>query len=202
MTTTPGSRTLRDGQSSAPAAAPNADATDADIVAALSRGETQTALRVCVERHGASIGRFCMAMLGSQQDADAVTEETLLSAQQRFAELGGAASLRAWVFGLARDHCLQHLERRRRRRAKLAAETDGGALFGDADVELRATRARAWLEHVRPSDRDALLLRFAADLSFEEVAAACGVDGPTARRRASRALLRLRNLLESEHDDE
>lgn len=202
MTTTPGSRTLRDGPRSPPSAAPEAEATDADIIAALSRGETPMALGVCVERHGASIGRLCMAMLGSQQDADAVTEETLLSAQQRFTEFSGAPSLRAWLFGLARDHCLQHIEQKRRRGSRLAAEADGGALAGDAGRSLRASKARALLEQVRPSDRDALLLRFAADLTFQEVAAACGVDEPTARRRASRALLRLRSLLESEHDDE
>jgi RNA polymerase sigma-70 factor, ECF subfamily len=202
MTTTPGSRTLRDGPRSTPTAALSAEATDADIIAALSRGETPMALAVCAERYGASIGRLCMAMLGSQQDADAVTEETLLSAQQRFAESSGAASLRAWLFGLARDHCLQHIEQKRRRGSRLAGEADGGALVSDAGLRLRASKARALLEQVRPSDRDALLLRFAADLTFQEVAAACGVDEPTARRRASRALLRLRSLLESEHDDE
>ena len=58
------------------------------------------------------------------------------------------------------------------------------------------------LEQVRPSDRDALLLRFGADLSFKEVAAACGIDESAARKRVSRALARLRSVLEDENDDD
>ncbi len=219
MTTTPGSRTLREGQTSAPAAAPSPESADAPIIDALSRGETRRALGLCVERHGASIGRSCMAMLGSQQDADAVTEETLFLAHQRFGELRAQTSVRAWLFGIAREQCLQHLEKKRRRGSRtsswiegrrgsrvspagLARETDGRALVVDPGLTSRATKVRALLDQVRPSDRDALLLRFLADLSFHEVAAACGIDQPTARRRASQALLRLRSLLESEHDDE
>ena len=55
---------------------------------------------------------------------------------------------------------------------------------------------------MRPSDRDALLLRFGADLSFKEVAAACGIDETAARKRVSRALARLRSVLEDENDDD
>lgn len=203
MTMTPGSRTVRDGQAAALPAARSSDPADAALLEALSRGETRMALVLCAERHAASIGRSCMALLGSQQEADAVTEETLLAAHERFSEVEAAASVRAWLFGIAREQCLQHLEKRRRRGSRLARQADGSEpLAVDPALTLRATKVRALLEQVRPSDRDALLLRFAADLSFDEVAAACGIDEPTARKRASRALSRLRSLLESEHDDE
>ena len=55
---------------------------------------------------------------------------------------------------------------------------------------------------MKPSDRDALLLRFGADLGFEDVAAACGIDEPAARQRVSRGLMRLCSALENEHDDD
>jgi RNA polymerase sigma-70 factor, ECF subfamily len=182
-----------------------ADRADADIVEAIARGEARLALVSCVERHGASIGRLCMAMVGSQLDADDITQETLIAAHQGFREFRGEGSLRGWLFGIARNKCLQHLEKSRRRAGK------HGALGGvDAEPGLeemlgakkRAAKARALLEHVRPSDRDALLLRFGADLSFREVATACGIDEATARKRVSRALLRLRSVLGRDHDGE
>lgn len=185
-----------------PSAAP---APDDEIWEALSRGDTQRALLLCVHRHGANVGRLCMAMLGSQVDADAVTQETLLSAHRAFGDPRRAGSLRAWLLGVARDKCLRRLEKTRRRRGALARESrrpGGPAPEQKLGLERRAERARALLERVKPSDRDALLLRFGADLGFDEVAAACGIDEAAARKRVSRALLRLRSALESEHDDD
>jgi RNA polymerase sigma-70 factor (ECF subfamily) len=203
---------VSDGHTGAAPAAPQPEPAtvvqpeDVEIVSALARGETRRALALCVERHGASIGRLCMAMLGSQGDADDVTQETLLSAHQSFGEYRGAGSLRAWLLGIARHKCLQQLEKSRRRGAKLSLATNGSAAEPGADEALgakhRAERARALLDNVRPSDRDALLLRFLADLSFKEVAAASGIDEATARKRVSRALTRLRSALENQHDDE
>jgi RNA polymerase sigma-70 factor (ECF subfamily) len=178
---------------------------DADIVEAIARGELRVALALCVERHGASIGRVCMAMLGSQLDADDITQETLIAAHQGFRELRGDGSLRGWLFGIARNKCLQHLEKNRRRVAKHGAVAGANVEPGLDEMvgaKKRAAKARALLEHVPPSDRDALLLRFGADLSFKEVAAACGIDEATARKRVSRALLRLRSVLGSDNDDE
>jgi RNA polymerase sigma-70 factor (ECF subfamily) len=202
---------VSDGHASAAPAAPDAEpatvlpAEDAESVNALDQGETRRALALCVGRHGASLGRLCMAMLGSQGDADDATQETLLAARQSFGEYRGAGSLRAWLLGIARNECLQQLEKTRRRK-KPAPATNGSALEPGADealgVKHRAERARALLESVRPSDRDALLLRFLSDLSFKEVAAAAGIDEATARKRVSRALMRLRSALGSEHDDE
>jgi len=201
---------VSDGHASAAPAAPSpepptvAQPEDVEIVNALARGETRRALALCVERHGASIGRLCMAMLGSQGDADDVTQETLLSAHQSFGEYRGAGSVRAWLLGIARNKCLQQLERSRRRGARLAEADGTGSPSADEALgaKTRAERARALLERVRPSDRDALLLRFLADLSFKEVAAASGIDEATARKRVSRALTRLRSALGRDHDDE
>jgi RNA polymerase sigma-70 factor (ECF subfamily) len=195
---------------SAAPAAPNREAkgplgdADQDLVEALSRGETRLALALCVERHAPAIGRLCMAMLGSQRAADDVTFETLLGAHDGFEDLPDEGSVRAWLLGNARHKCLARLEQTRRRRPALT-ETIGDVATGSegtTGAQPRAERARTLLQQVRPSDRDALLLRYGADLSFEEVAAASGIDEAAARKRASRALLHLREVLESEHGDD
>jgi RNA polymerase sigma-70 factor (ECF subfamily) len=147
-----------------------------------------------------------MAMLGSQVDADDVTQETLLTAHQSFAEFRRQGTLRAWLLGIARNKCLQFLERHRRRGARLRLVRDADAeptTFQPDPLMLeRAQQARALLERVRPSDRDALLLRYCGELSFREVAAACGIEEAAARKRVSRALLALRSTLEKEKEDD
>jgi RNA polymerase sigma-70 factor (ECF subfamily) len=202
---------VSDGRASTAPAAPEPEPQlyarngDADILEAISAGESRLALTLCVERHGPSIGRLCMAMLGSQVDADDVTQETLIAAHHGFLDFRGDGSLRGWLLGIARHKCLQYLEKDRRRGSKHQAIPGADAAPGLDEMvgaKKRAAKARALLENVRPSDRDALLLRFGADLSFKEVAAACGIDEATARKRVSRALLRLRSVLGSDNDDE
>jgi RNA polymerase sigma-70 factor (ECF subfamily) len=198
------------GGASAPAsdrleAPPSPADADQDIVLAVQRGEVRRALSLCVQRHGTSIGRLCLAMLGSQIDADDVTQETLLSAHQSFAEFRQQGTLRAWLLGIARNKCLQFLERYRRRGARLRLVRDAGVpatVPPDALVLERARQARALLERVRPSDRDALLLRYCGELSFREIAAACGIEEASARKRVSRALLALRSTLEKDKEDD
>lgn len=200
---------MSDGRATAAptASAPDAHSgahDDAQILAAVSGGELRRALSLCVAWHGAGIGRLCMAMLGSQVEADDMTQETLLAAHERFATFRGESSVRAWLFGIARNKCLQQLEKNRRRGARLRLVTEAHVAPADEVVgaRQRAERARALLEEVRPSERDALLMRYGADLSFKEVAAACGIDEPAARKRVSRALLRLRDVLKKEDADD
>ena len=59
----------------------------------------------------------------------------------------------------------------------------------------RAERARAALGRLKPSEREAVMLRYEAELSFGEVAQAMAIDEAAARKRVSRALARLREDL-------
>jgi RNA polymerase sigma-70 factor (ECF subfamily) len=110
-----------------------------------------------------------------------------------FSGFRGEGSLRAWLLGIARKRCARRLEARGRERELRRALPEPEPAPSPERVTL-AARAQKLLSEVRPSEREALILRFSADLSFREVAEACGVDEPTARKRASRGLARLREL--------
>ena len=59
----------------------------------------------------------------------------------------------------------------------------------------RAGALRVALEKLKPSEREALALRYVADLSHREIAETCGLDEAAARKRISRALDRLRSVM-------
>lgn len=181
-----------------------AQGSDGDILRVLGRGDRRRALSLCVQRYGGSIGRLCMAMLGAQGDADDATQETLLAAYEAFGDFRREGTLRAWLLGIARNKCLQQLERQRRRGAHLRlVDAPGASAAAEGELtRTRAEQARSLLARVRPSDRDALLLRYCGELSFKEVAAACGIEEATARKRVSRALLALRSTLREEGRDD
>ena len=155
-------------------------------------------LSLCARHHGAAIGRLCMALVGSQSEAEDLAQETLLAALAGISEFRGDGPIRAWLFGIARRKCARHLERHSRREARLRLIHD--ATRGELADELlakrqRAETARAALEAIRPSEREAVVLRFAGELSFRDVGVACGIDEAAARKRVSRALARLRDKL-------
>jgi RNA polymerase sigma-70 factor, ECF subfamily len=171
---------------------------DQEIARALAGRDHRLALSLCARHHGAAVGRLCMALVGTQAEAEDLAQETLLAAHDAFGDFRGDGSIRAWLFGIARKKCARHLERRVRRESRLRLVHD--ATRADAADEQfhrhqRAERARAALEQIRPSEREAVVLRYAAELSFREVGEACGIDEAAARKRVSRALARLRDAL-------
>jgi RNA polymerase sigma-70 factor (ECF subfamily) len=176
---------------------PNAGA-DETIQRAIRDGDHRAALNLCARQHGLSLGRLCMALVGSQAEADDLVQETLLDAHAGFAGFRSDGSFRAWLFAIARRKCARHLERRGRQRARLTLvhDSDRSPPALDALLEQeQASTARAALAEIRPSEREALILRYVGELSFREVGEACGIDEAAARKRVSRALSRLRTLV-------
>ena len=171
---------------------------DAAIRAALSRGEARSAIARCARAHGPSLTRFCQVLLASGSEADEAVQETLLAAFDGAATFRGDAPVRGWLFGIARRICARRLEVRTRqaRRRTLLIEGERAPGADDAlDDARREQTLRELLEELRPTEREALLLRFEGELSYREVAAATGVDEAAARQRVSRALARMRKRL-------
>lgn len=165
------------------------------IVHLVAQGQHREAIAACAREHGRVLGRLCMALLGSQADADEATQETLLRAHRALPGYRGEGSVKAWLCGIARHVCAHVLETRRKGRelAELVVVPDEGA--DDLAARQRARAIRAALEHLKPSERDVLVLRFVADLSHREIAVACNLDEAAARKRISRALARLRSVI-------
>jgi RNA polymerase sigma-70 factor (ECF subfamily) len=170
---------------------------DDPIEGHIRAGDYRAAAAACARLHGAALGRLAMALTGSQADADEIVQETLLAAHGAMAQFRGEGSVRSWLFGIARRMCARRLETRVRqeRRLRLVPDDAGTPLDTLVHARRQAAHLRELLERLRPTDREALLLRYHADLSFQEIGAVCGIDEAAARKRASRGLERLRALL-------
>jgi len=161
-------------------------------------GRYRDAVGECARSHGAALGRFCMALLGNQAEADESVQETLIAAFDAFPTFRFESSIRTFLFGIARHHCATRLAVRVRRERRLALVHDSNedpATPADiVDLRARAHRMRLALEELKPSDRESLLLRYEAGLDFAEIGTLLGMPEATARKRVSRALVRLRDV--------
>jgi RNA polymerase sigma-70 factor (ECF subfamily) len=176
--------------------APVPTPTDQDIVTALGRGR-DAAAELLVAEHATAIGRLCHALLGSQSEAEDALQETLVAALDGLGQFRGEGSLRAWLSSIARRRCARQLTARSREQdahhalSQVASES----ATPPSERSALARRARTLLAEIKPTEREALVLRFAGELSFREVGQACDIDEAAARKRVSRGLGRLRALM-------
>jgi RNA polymerase sigma factor (sigma-70 family) len=151
------------------------------------------------EEHAAALFGFLVYRTGDRalaEDVVADTFERALRARRRFDLRRG--SEKTWLYSIALNR-LRDLARREdaHRRAleqvKATAPRDDarGALMG---VEDRQTLAVA-LEQLTPEEREAVALRYGADLSLKEIARVTGVKMTTAEGRVYRGLEKLRGLI-------
>ena len=109
-------------------------------------------------------------------------------------------SPRAWLGSIARNVLA---ERRRAESRRIAREKEVAPLeSGDEDSLRRAALQRdiiSELLRLEEPDRSAVTLRYLEQRSYGEVAAALGITEAAARKRVSRGIKSLRELLDAEH---
>lgn len=130
------------------------------------------------------------------EDLLADTFERVLRARRRFDPRKGTE--RAWLYTIALNRLRDHQRRSGvETRALEAAAAPGARPEGDdqlARLETRDTLQRA-LEVLSAQEREAVALRFGADLTLEEIARVVGEPRTTIEARVYRSLRKLREQL-------
>jgi RNA polymerase sigma-70 factor, ECF subfamily len=85
-----------------------------EFLDAARRGD-ERAFRRLVEDHRAGLHAHCYRMLGSLHDAEDAFQDTLLRAWRGLPEFGGRSSLRAWLYRIATNVCIDAIGRRTKR---------------------------------------------------------------------------------------
>jgi RNA polymerase sigma-70 factor (TIGR02960 family) len=80
-----------------------------------ARAGDENAFRELVDPYRAELQLHCYRILGSLQDAEDQLQESLLAAWRGLDGFEGRASLRAWLYRIATNRCLNALRDRRRR---------------------------------------------------------------------------------------
>ena len=172
-----------------------------DELMALVRLESQSALRFLVERHSERVSSFCARLTGDRHTAVEVTQEVWVAlwesrkrwvAQDRFA---------AFLYTIAYSRATNRARGDRRRERQFVSEPLAAQLTAaEAPSEIERLLARERSERlwqalgVLPSRmREAVVLRFIEELSYEEIGRTVGARESTLRARVHHALSNLRS---------
>src|SRR5690348_4699574 len=133
-----------------------------------------------LQRHRRELHVHCYRMLGSFDECEDLVQETFLRAWRGRASFAGRSSLRAWLYRIATNACLDALDKRPRSAVsgeilwlqpypdELLDELEGSEAGADATVVDRETIELASLVSVQPLaslPRAAPILRAALDCS-------------------------------------
>jgi RNA polymerase sigma factor (sigma-70 family) len=144
-----------------------------------------------VELHGRGLLRFCAAQVGAQRAEDCL-QETLLAALRAYGDVREPRAVRSWLFAIALRKALD-LHRERARAPEPVEDLE--PLAGAASPAEREPALWARVRALPDRQRQAVALRYLADLSHREIAGIMQTTETAARRNVFEGLVRLRKEL-------
>jgi RNA polymerase sigma-70 factor (ECF subfamily) len=186
-------------------------ASEAELLAGLRAGDP-LAFRRLVELNSSSIYNLALKLLGDEQEAEDVLQETFLSAFRSIDGFEGRSKLSTWLYRIAYNASLMRLRKRKQMTAFSLDQpltADSGIDHHESqhlidwsqvpDDQLLTNEARREMEQaiadLPETLKSAFVLRDVQGLSGAETAEVLGITVQAVKNRLHRARLRLRDRL-------
>lgn len=168
------------------------------------------ALAELVARYGPDVRRMSRSVCVHADNADEVSQETLLALVRSLRDFRGESALTTWLFAVARHACLKC---RRRSLSNglpvssletLAVETLDGLVEPGSSPEEEAAhgealeRLHAAIRALEPAQREVLVLRDVAGAGAAETARALGISVSAVKSRLHRARAKVRAAIQGD----
>lgn len=174
-----------------------------EVDQALSGDDRQQAFTLLMRRYGDQVYRYAYAMTGDGQLAEEVRQQVFVEAYRDLPYFAGRAPVRAWLLGIVRHRCLDATKATRRwslrfkNEPPVERELDEPEPGDELDRRRIAHLLEGCLSTLAPAAREAVLLRYHQELSYDEVAEITGERPGTLQQRVARALPVLRKCVEA-----
>jgi RNA polymerase sigma-70 factor (ECF subfamily) len=111
----------------------HADVREEPAVVEAVRAGVESAFLSLTERHGRELLVHCYRMLGNLQDAEDMVQETFARAWRNRTGFEGRSTVRAWLYRIATNVCLDAIKRSKRRVqvAQASSQRDRGPSFDE-----------------------------------------------------------------------
>ncbi|MCG8353664.1 MAG: RNA polymerase sigma factor [Chloroflexales bacterium] len=175
---------------------------EADLIHRARQGD-EAAWETLVQVHQEPVFRLAYLLLGDADDADDAAQETFIRAFRALASFDGKRPLRPWLLRITTN--LAH-NRRRSVRRYLAALQRALSLAPEPVEPFCDHSAIQWeaqalwqaVQRLGCTDQEIIYLRYFLDLSEAETARTLEIAPGTVKSRLSRALGRLRTVVDRE----
>lgn len=169
--------------------------TDRELVQKVRSGSRE-ALGGIIERYYADIFRFCLYMIGEENDAYDVTQDTFL----KFIKYGSSyrhSNLKGYLLTIARNLCFNYF-REQKEQNKLYEWKDVEKISVEQD-KLHEAEISAYLKNLlgklSQENREVVILRIYEQLKFKDIARLMGSSVSTAKSRFRLGMQHLRKMM-------
>jgi RNA polymerase sigma-70 factor (ECF subfamily) len=168
----------------------------------LARGGDRAAFETLVVKYAGVVRALTAARLGRGPEAEDAAQDAFLRAFQRLPRLEDPERFAGWLTTIAVNSALERLRRSGRRRATsldtVAAEPASASppVGTSLDVREQTERMVALVGTLDEKTQLVLMLRFREQMAVKDIADRVGDQPPAVAMRISRALRRLRELME------
>src|SRR5712671_652902 len=153
-------------------------------------------------QYAPAIFRFCRRAMPTREDAEDATMDIFIKVRQKLSQYDSTRSFSAWLYTVAANHCWDLLRRRKVRQDLETGEIENMPLAHPDPGQLEQLIERRTSQEVRRAldklparARMALVLRYYADMSYDDVAATLGVRRAFVGVVLLRARHQLRDIL-------
>lgn len=155
-----------------------------------------------MRRYQRTLFNVCARYLGNDRDADDVCQEVMLKVLHGLRQFEGKAKFKTWLYSITYNECItQYRKEKRKRRLMDALSLDLGETEEVVESSTHVVTDRSsldrWLVHVNQVDREILVLRFVAELEFQEIADIMHMGLSATKMRYKRALEKLRKSIDN-----
>lgn len=168
------------------------------------QGDRRGAIELLMQVHEQPVFAYCVRTVRDRQLSEDIAQQVFLEVYRDLGSFRGTSSLRSWLIGIAHHRCQDAIKSGARRAARI--ELDDEAVVGhedpstsptdQLDLTERAAALEDCLQALPAQTRETVLLRFQAEMSYEEMATVLGKKADTLCVRVARALPLLKRCLE------
>lgn len=169
---------------------------------------TEIAFESLVYEYTTQLYRFIYRLTGNSEESEDLTQEVFLKVWKHRHQYNQSLSLRAWIFGIARNTSIDYL---RKKKPYVFSQFDSDhdsntitdtltdplplpdSVFASKELELLVTRA---LDTISPDQKSIILLKHTEELTFEEIATILEKPMNTIKSQYRRGIMSLRDNLQ------
>jgi RNA polymerase sigma-70 factor (ECF subfamily) len=171
--------------------------TDAQLVQRVLSGDVDS-YAVLVARYRDRFGRFATQMLGNREDAEEALQDAFIRGYKALPRCEDPERFGSWLFRILVNRCRTHGAKRARRERTIVLDEialQGAGVTGDAESAAWREAIEWALAKLDEGQREAFLLKYVEELSYDEMAELTGVGVSALKMRVKRACDRLRVML-------
>jgi len=156
----------------------------------------KTEIAALVGEHHASVYRYAFRLTGSVPDAEDLTQQVFLTAQQKFAQLRNEESARSWLFAILRNCFFKSCQKRVPQAAiDACVDLEDIAVPAVEKEVIDQEQLQKAIQELSPLNRLVLAMFYYEDLSYRQIADRLEIPIGTVMSRLARAKAHLRARL-------